>query len=309
MTGGDGIAQVPAPSGTVSFLFSDIEGSTQRWDRDRGAMQEALRLHDRIMRSAIAAHDGHVFKTMGDAFFAAFSTPESAAAAALDAQRALGASDFSAVDGLSVRMAINTGTADERDGDYFGPAVNRVARLLALGHGGPDLAVGQSPPIWWASIRRRKRRSPTWVPTRLKTSNGREHVYQLVASGLQRDFPALRAALHGPWLVPDAMRTRYFTGREMCWRGFGSKCWSATERRSADWGAWAKLKPRSSTQCGIAPSIRAASFGSTPRRRADSTVASSRLPRRCAWPLPNRTITSKSSKPCWSGSTEPPTGC
>ena len=73
-----GGAKIPAPSGTVTFLFSDIEGSTQRWDRDRGAMQEAVRVHDRLMRKALAANAGHVFKTVGDAFCAAFATPESA---------------------------------------------------------------------------------------------------------------------------------------------------------------------------------------------------------------------------------------
>src|SRR5580692_11714723 len=114
-----GGARIPAPSGTITFLFSDVEGSTQRWDRDRAAMQEALRVHDGLMRKALTENGGHVFKTVGDAFCAAFATPESASAAALDAQRALGETDFSAVDGLRVRMAMNTGTADERDGDYF----------------------------------------------------------------------------------------------------------------------------------------------------------------------------------------------
>ncbi|MGC1380999.1 MAG: adenylate/guanylate cyclase domain-containing protein, partial [Candidatus Baltobacteraceae bacterium] len=131
--GSDGDVTAP-PSGTVTFLFSDIEGSTKRWDHDRAAMQEALRVHDRLMRDALNANGGYIFKTVGDAFCAAFATPESAAAAALDAQRTLAATDFSGVDGLRVRIAINTGTADERDGDYFGPALNRVARLLALGH-------------------------------------------------------------------------------------------------------------------------------------------------------------------------------
>src|SRR5690348_8002868 len=95
-------AKIRMPSGTVTFLFSDIEGSTQRWDHDRAAMQEALRLHDRLMHESLAAHDGYVFKTVGDAFYAAFWTPESATAAALDAQRALDGTDFSAVGGLRV---------------------------------------------------------------------------------------------------------------------------------------------------------------------------------------------------------------
>ena len=110
-----GHVETAAPSGVVTFLFSDIEGSTRRWSRDRAAMQEAVRTHDRLMRAAIAAGGGRVFKTMGDSFCAAFPTPETAVIAALAAQRALGAADFTAVDGLRVRMAINTGTADERD--------------------------------------------------------------------------------------------------------------------------------------------------------------------------------------------------
>jgi len=131
MTGRDVGSAVP-PTGTVTFLFTDIEASTQRWARGRAAMQEAVRLHDRLVREGIAAHGGHVFKTIGDAFCAAFATPEAAAAAALVVQRALGAADFTAVDGLRVRVAIDVGTADEREGDYFGPALNRVARLLSL---------------------------------------------------------------------------------------------------------------------------------------------------------------------------------
>ncbi len=206
-------AQIPVPSGTVTFLFSDIEGSTQRWARDRTAMQEAVRAHDMLMRGAIAARGGYIFKTMGDAFCAAFTTPEAAALAALDAQRVLGGADFSSIDGLRVRMAIDTGTADERDGDYFGPALNRVARLLALGHGGQvllsgiaaDLVRGNPPPQ--ATL-------ADLGEYELKDLEGHEHVYQLVAPELQREFPELRSqkALP-PWLVPDAMRTRYFTGR------------------------------------------------------------------------------------------------
>jgi class 3 adenylate cyclase len=139
MTEPGAVGSGAAPSGTMTFLFTDIEGSTQRWDGNRSAMQDALRVHDRLMRETIATNGGHVFKTIGDAFCAAFATPESAAQAALDAQRTLGEADFTAVNGLPVRMALNTGTADERDGDYFGPALNRVARLLALAHGGQIL--------------------------------------------------------------------------------------------------------------------------------------------------------------------------
>src|SRR5580704_4875549 len=103
------------PSGLVTFLFTDIEGSTRRWDRDRAAMQDAVRRHDRILRDAAGAHGGAVFKTIGDAFCVAFGAADHATAAALDAQRALQAADFLSVGGLQVRMALNTGTADERD--------------------------------------------------------------------------------------------------------------------------------------------------------------------------------------------------
>ena len=214
MTGSDGVTEVPPPSGTITFLFTDIEGSTQRWARDRAAMQVALRLHDRLMRAAIRAHGGHVFKTIGDAFCAAFATPESAAGAALDAQRALAAADFSAVDGLRVRVAINTGTADERDDDYFGPTLNRVARLLVLGHGGQVLLSGVAADL----VRENAPPGATLIDLGehvLKGFEGPERVYQLVAPDLQREFPALRGQkATRPWLVPEAMRTRYFTGRD-----------------------------------------------------------------------------------------------
>lgn len=206
-------SRVSLPTGTVTFLFTDIEGSTQRWDRNRAAMEEAVRVHDRLMREAIASYGGHIFKTVGDAFCAAFAMPESAVGAALEAQRALGALDFSAVDGMRVRMAINTGTADERDGDYFGSTVNRVARLLSIGHGGQVLLSGiaadlvrENPPPQ-ASL-------ADLGAHALKDLERHEQVYQLVAPGLQRDFPELRAQRDWPWLVPNAVRTRYFTGRE-----------------------------------------------------------------------------------------------
>ncbi len=105
-------------------------------------MQEAVRRHDAVMNAVIADHFGYTFKTVGDEFCAAFARPEDAIAAAATAQEKLGREDFSKVDGLPVRMAAHTGTADERSGDYFGPTLNRVARLLAIGHGGQILVSG-----------------------------------------------------------------------------------------------------------------------------------------------------------------------
>src|SRR5579862_9715736 len=123
------------PSGIVAFLFTDIEGSTRLWETRPDAMREALADHDALMRRCIAAHSGYVFKTVGDAFCAAFSTASDAVSAALEAQRALLATDRSSLS-LRVRMALHTGAPEARDSDYFGPSVNRTARLLSIAHGG-----------------------------------------------------------------------------------------------------------------------------------------------------------------------------
>src|SRR5215210_4420401 len=112
---------VAPPSGTVTFLFTDIEGSTNLWERDATAMRSALVRHDEILRSAIEGRGGHVFKTMGDAFCCAFPTAPEALEAALSAQRALLVNEeWGEVGALLVRMALHTGSAEERDGDYFG---------------------------------------------------------------------------------------------------------------------------------------------------------------------------------------------
>src|SRR5690349_13648649 len=128
-----------SPSGTVTFLFTDIEGSTKRWEQYPQQMQVALQRHDAILRSAIELNGGYVFKTIGDAFCAAFSTPHYALKAALDVQRALHSEQWGESGPIKVRMALHTGAVEMRDGDYFGQPVNRVARLLSVGHGGQVL--------------------------------------------------------------------------------------------------------------------------------------------------------------------------
>jgi hypothetical protein len=132
---------VNLPTGTVTFLFTDIEGSTKRWEAHPDAMHSALARHDGIMREAIESQGGYVFKTMGDAFCSAFPTAPQAVAAALQAQRELRAFDWSTLglEPLQARMALHTGSAEIRDNDYFGLPLNRVARLLATGHGGQIL--------------------------------------------------------------------------------------------------------------------------------------------------------------------------
>ena len=137
------------------FLFTDIEGSTLRWELAPEAMRIALARHDAIVRSAINEAGGRVFKSVGDAFCAAFGDPTRALAAALAAQRAIRADGFAEVGGLKVRIALDAGAVEARDGDYFGRPLNRVARLLGAGHGGQilvsestaDLARGAMPAI------------------------------------------------------------------------------------------------------------------------------------------------------------------
>src|SRR3954467_11406883 len=127
------------PSGTVTFLFTDIEGSTARWEHQPEAMRVALARHDVLVRAAIVGNGGHVVKTVGDAFHAAFSRAPDAVAAALEAQRRLQAEPWGETGPVGVRMALHTGAAEERDGDYYGPTLNRAARLMSAGHGGQVL--------------------------------------------------------------------------------------------------------------------------------------------------------------------------
>jgi len=127
------------PSDTVTFLFTDIEGSTRLWEQHPSAMRAAIELHNSIVRSAITSHDGFVFHTAGDSFGAAFANPSDALDAALEAQKYLQDEDWAEVGSISVRMGMDTGLAEFIDGDYMGPPVNRVARVLDQGDGGQIL--------------------------------------------------------------------------------------------------------------------------------------------------------------------------
>ncbi|MCW2591467.1 MAG: cyclase, partial [Mycobacterium sp.] len=124
------VAATAAPSGVVTFLFTDVEGSTRRWEADADGMRNALAAHDAVLRSAIETHGGFMFKHTGDGVCAAFGSPRSAVDAAVAAQRGLE---------LPVRMGLATGEAELREGDYFGAVLNRAARVMAAGHGGQIL--------------------------------------------------------------------------------------------------------------------------------------------------------------------------
>ncbi|MGZ4677501.1 MAG: LuxR C-terminal-related transcriptional regulator [Acidimicrobiia bacterium] len=173
------------PGGTVTFLFTDIEDSTRRWDEDPSDMADALRVHDAIVRGAIERHDGFVFGTGGDGFGAAFSTAADAVAAARESQEEL--RDDSTVD-FAVRMGLHTGEAIERDQSYFGSEVNRAARLMSIAHGGQVLVSDATEVL----LRDRVALRPLGEH-RLRGLRGRMSVYQVLAEGLRADFPVLRS--------------------------------------------------------------------------------------------------------------------
>ena len=201
------------PTGTVTFLFTDIEGSTKLWESSPEAMRPALERHDLVLRQAIAAHNGYVFKTVGDAFCAAFATAPEGLTGALAAQLALAAEPWETETPLLVRMALHTGTAQERDGDYFGPPLNRVARLMAAGHGGQTLLSGVTQEL----IRDQMPALATLLELgthRLKDLARPEAVFQLRHPSLPADFPPLKS-LDNPALPNNLpQQVTSFIGRE-----------------------------------------------------------------------------------------------
>jgi predicted ATPase/class 3 adenylate cyclase len=190
------------PSGIVTFLFTDIEGSTRLWERDAAVMRRAIERHNAILAQAIAAHSGHHFKTIGDALQAAFADPVAAVAAAAAAQRSLEAEPWSETGPLRVRMALHRGQAVPlADGDYLAPSLNRLARLLAAGYGGQVLLT-QS--VWEAV----GAALPDGVTTRsvgkhrLRDLLEAEEVWQLVIAGLPATFPPLKSLEKHPTNLP-----------------------------------------------------------------------------------------------------------
>jgi predicted ATPase len=181
----------------VTFLLTDVEGSTRRWEADADGMRAALAAHDQVLRNAIDAHEGWLFKHTGDGVCAAFASPRSAVDAAVAAQRELE---------LPVRMGIATGEAELREGDYFGSVLNRAARVMAAGHGG-QILLAESTAGLLSGVDlldlgpRRLRDLPTPVG-----------VFQVRAAGLRREFSPLRALDAGPGNLRAA--TTSFIGRE-----------------------------------------------------------------------------------------------
>jgi predicted ATPase/class 3 adenylate cyclase len=178
------------PTGTITFLFTDVEGSTRLWERNPEAMSQALSHHDELVRNAVEAHDGFVFKTVGDAFYAAFSTAAKAVVAAIDAQKSLLSGEWEETGPLKVRIALHSGTAEGRGGDYFGPTLNRAARLLSAGHGGQVLLSLSTQELVRDQLPLGAELRDLGV-RRLKDVLGPEHIFQLTARELPASFPPL----------------------------------------------------------------------------------------------------------------------
>jgi predicted ATPase/class 3 adenylate cyclase len=180
-------------AGTMTFLFTDLEGSTRLWERDPDAMKDALRRHDAILRSAVEGSAGQVVKTTGDGMMAVFGRAFDAVSAALVAQRDLTAQRWPTTVPLRARVGIHAGTADERTGDYFGPAVNRTARIMAVGHGGQVLLSASAAALVGERLPEDAGLKDLGEH-RLKDLGRPEHLFQLVHPDLLSDFPPLAAA-------------------------------------------------------------------------------------------------------------------
>ncbi len=180
------------PSGVVTFLFTDIEGSTRRWEADADAMRTALVAHDEVLRDQIEAHAGFLFSHTGDGVVAAFASPKAAVDAAVAAQRQLK---------LPVRMGIATGEAELRNSDYFGTVLNRAARVMAAGHGG-QILVADSTATLLSGVD-----LVALGPRRLRDLPRPITIFQLRAPELRADFPPLRTLDANPGNLRPAATT------------------------------------------------------------------------------------------------------
>ena len=198
------------PSGTVTFLFTDLEGSTRLWQEHADAMHDALARHDELVRTAVETRGGHIVKTTGDGAHAAFGHAVAAIAAAVDAQRALTAESWPEAVELRVRIGIHTGPAEQRDGDYYGTAVNRAARLMSVAHGGQivvSLATEQ--------LVRDELDDVELLDLgehRLRDLARPERVFQVLDPNLRADFPPLQSLDVFPTNLP--LQVTEFVGRD-----------------------------------------------------------------------------------------------
>jgi predicted ATPase/class 3 adenylate cyclase/Tfp pilus assembly protein PilF len=196
-----------------TFLFTDIEGSTTLWERFPERMRGALARHDEILRGVIESFNGVVFKTIGDSFCAVFTSAFDAVRASAAVQRALLKEQWEGIDSpILVRMAIHSGPAEDRDGDYFGPTLNRVSRTLAAAHGGQivlskaaKMLLGSRLPAHGSLI--------DLGEHRLRDLIRPEQIFQYSEPGLRQEFPLLRSLSAFAHNLPEQLTT--FIGREI----------------------------------------------------------------------------------------------
>jgi predicted ATPase/class 3 adenylate cyclase len=200
------------PTGTVTFLLTDIEGSTPLWEKQPEAMKAALARHDAILRKAIESSHGQVVKSTGDGVLAVFQTALEAVWATIEAQQAFQAP--LAELRIAVRMGVHTGEAELREGDYHGQSLNRTARIMAVGYGGQILLSGVT-----AELVREQLPANTTIKDlgehRLKGLTNAEHLCQLVAPGLPVVFPALQSLTTLPNNLPLQLTSFIGRGKEI----------------------------------------------------------------------------------------------
>jgi predicted ATPase/class 3 adenylate cyclase len=199
------------PSGTVTFLFTDLEGSTRLWEDHPEEMRAALARHDAILRDAVESHAGHVVKMTGDGVHAAFASASAAMLVARDAQLAFSAEPWEGTGPLRIRVGIHAGPAEQRDGDYFGAALNRAARLMSVAHGGQVVASLATAEL----VRDDMPEGCTLIDLgehRLRDLGRPERVYQLSHPLLEQEFPGLRTLDAFPGNLPVQLTS--FVGRE-----------------------------------------------------------------------------------------------
>jgi predicted ATPase/class 3 adenylate cyclase len=194
------------PTGTVTLLFSDIEGSTRLLQRAGDAYAELLEVHRRLLREAFARHRGFEMDNEGDAFFVAFESANDAAGAAADAQRALAAHEWPGGNEIRVRMGLHTGEPQAVDGRYVGLVVHAAARIMAAGHGGQVLVSESTRALLDDRFQLRDLGAHG-----LKDLPAAQQLFQLQVEGLPLDFPPLKTLDHRPTNLP--LEPNAFIGR------------------------------------------------------------------------------------------------
>ncbi len=202
---------VAPPTGTITFLFTELLDTARLWEQHGEAMKDVIVRHDSVLREAMDFHQGHIFKTTGEGFWVAFANPKKAAAAAVAAQRMLHSAPWGVHSEIKVRMALHTGPAHERSGDYYGPTLNRIVRLLALAHGGQVIMSGATRELVADDVPDGTQLADLGVHP-LRDLTRPEHVYQLSHADLPSSHDSLQIPRYAHNNLPSELSL--FVGRE-----------------------------------------------------------------------------------------------